>query len=190
MNKRIICVLMALVLASLGCAFAETVPSVTVADVVTVTEAVSSTGVPLPADFAVNVAPQNETSTALIAEIAEFVKSAPVAEFFGNDVAMTIATQLPEGTDVSALKLSELQPMVISNYDEACGDVVMTVSAAVEYADGAAVVALAGISGETGIVWYPLEASVTGGKVEVKFTQEVLTAAAGNEICFALLSAE
>ena len=58
MNKRIICVLMALVLASLGCAFAETVPSVTVADVVTVTEAVSSTGVPLPADFAVNVAPR------------------------------------------------------------------------------------------------------------------------------------
>lgn len=192
MNKRILSCLLALVvaLASLSVACAEFVPSINSSNVVNVSTVVSASGAVLPADFGVAVAPQSETTIALATEIAEFAKSAPVADYFGEEVMASVATMIPAIVNTSALKVDELLPMVVSNYDAAYGDVILTLSAAAVYSENDVVVVLAGVVIDGVLTWIPLEASVTGGAVNVVFTQEVLEAAGSSELVFALLRAE
>lgn len=192
MNKRILSMMLVLMIAfaSFSFACAEAVPSVTVEAVVTVAAATSSAGVVLPETFKVEVIPQSETAVKVIAEITEAVKAAPVASYFGEEVMTAAAAKLPVAIDTAALKLNELTTVTVAEYDASYEDVVVVMALTAEYADDDNVVVLVGIVVDGVLTWIPMDATIVDGQVNVTFTQEVLTAAEGNEMLFALLRAE
>ena len=196
MNKRIFSMMLVLMIAfaSFSCACAEAVPSVTVETVVTVAAATSSTGAVLPETFKVEVVPQSETATKVIAEITEAVKAAPVASYFGEEVIKAAVAKLPAAVaakaEAPALVLNELTTVTVSEYDASYEDVVVSLALTAEYADNDAIVVLVGIMVDGVLTWVPMDATIVDGQVNVTFTQEVLSAAGDSEMLFALLRAE
>ena len=192
MNKRIFSMMLVLMvaIASFSFACAEAVPSVTIETVVNVSTAVSSTGVVLPETFKVEVVPQSETVVKVVEEIAEVVKAAPVATYFGEEVMAAVAEKLPVEVETSALKLNELTTLKVAEYDAAYEDVVVTLALTAEYAEDDAIVVLVGIVVDGVLTWVPMDATIVDGQVNVTFTQEILTAAGEGEMLFALLRAE
>lgn len=190
MNKRIFCLMLVAIVAVLGfSALAEAVPSVTVETIVNVSSVVSSTGATLPESFAVKLAPQSEAATAVIEEIAQVVQTQPVASYFGETAIAAVAEKLPAEVSVDSLKLNELTAVKVEAYDSSFGDIVLTLTPAVEYAENAVIVVLVGMWVDGELVWAPMDAVVIDGQISVTFTQDVL-ADGSSELLFALLSAE
>lgn len=190
LNKRIFCLMLVAIVAVLGfSALAEAVPSVTVETIVNVSSVVSSTGATLPESFAVKLAPQSEAATAVIEEITQVVQTQPVASYFGETTIAAVAEKLPAEVSVDSLKLNELTAVKVEAYDSSFGDIVLTLTPAVEYAENAVIVVLVGMWVDGELVWTPMDAVVIDGQISVTFTQDVL-ADGSSELLFALLSAE
>lgn len=190
LNKRIFCLMLALIVAALGFgALAEAIPSATVETIMSVSSVVSSTGAALPESFSVELAPQSEAAEKVIEEIAEAVQTQPVTAYFGETAMAAIAEKLPAEVNVSALKLHELTAVKVEAYDSSYGDIVLTLTPSIEYAENAVIVVLVGMWIDGELVWTPMDAVIIDGQISVVFTQDVL-ADGNSELLFALLSTE
>lgn len=105
----------------------------------------------------------------------------------GNEVALSEALQ------AQMLDVFEFMPLVVQNYDEACGDVTLTIQFKTPYEEGEPVLVLIGIrNAETGeMEWTAFEGAGVGeaGAVQVTFTPEILTAIQENVALLAVVSA-
>ena len=105
----------------------------------------------------------------------------------GNEVALSEALQ------AQMLDVFEFMPLVVQNYDEACGDVTLTIQFKTPYEEGEPVLVLIGIqnAGTEAMEWTAFEGAGAGeaGAVQVTFTPEILTAIQENVALLAVVSA-
>ena len=192
--KRTISVLLAVLLMMSMFAFAETAaPSVTVSQVI-----VPKTDVVIAEDFtvALTVLAEESVEKKVFDEIVAVAETAPVAEYFGEEVMTSVAAILPAEINVESLVMDEFFALSEENYDATYGDVDATFEFVTVYPDETVLVALVGIlpaedaAEDAEITWVAQEAVVTEGKVAVTFTQDVFESMAENQCVFALLRAE
>ena len=189
MKRHVLSLLLVLVLALASVAYATSVPSITVNDLVKVESAVSSTGVALPANFSVNIAVESETVKSMTETLQSLTTADEVSNFFGQEAMDAVSAKLPTSMNVADLKLAELSSLSFSNYDAACGDVIVSIMPAAQYSDGDTVVVLVYVMVDGQMTWVPMDAMVVNGEVSITFTQDVLTAVGDGELVFALMSA-
>lgn len=196
MKRNIICVLLALVMMlSACCAYAEqveeAVPSKTVADL-TVAE---GTEVEETVVIAVAAVEAETEEAQVFEEIAAVAEESSVVEYFNLDAQAQIQEALPEFTDMSSLEMDEFFALDQEGYDAEHGDVTATFEFVTPYEENTVLVAMVGLlpnaedeaAEEAEIVWYAQQATVVDGKVQIIFTQEVLTLMQQQEAVLALL---
>lgn len=183
MNKKLICIVLSLVMASVG-SMAFAASSKTTNDL---TSAVLGAN---DSTLAVEYVALSADATAQLAEITAFVAgNAPVINYFGDAVAAEVAALLPVGFDATTLVMNELISARVSQYVPGTEDVPVFFTFATAYADGAVIVVLVGIKDGNSVTWVPLRAEVTGGLVKIFFTQSVLALINDREVMLAVLSA-
>lgn len=193
--KKLICLVLVL-LCFASVAAAESVPSKTTADMVTVTEIKTGTGV-----VASNLVIAPVTSAAVDTEAAEncsreiekLVASASVVEYFGE-------VKDSEGNEVKIVELlnsenvtvNEFVPLVVDNYSAAYGSVTVSFTFSTPYEANKPVLVLVGITNPTTgeIEWVALEGVGTGvdGGIAVEFTPEILEAIQNGTAMMAVVS--
>ncbi len=209
--KKIVClVLAALLCLSMAALAEEAVPSKNTSDMVSV-EIDPALNPNLPADSGFVAFPVLEEDATQAEEYAESIAlcqeeivrlmaaaggtdASGVEAYFGtvrdsegNEVALSEALQ------AQMLDVFEFMPLVVQNYDEACGDVTLTIQFKTPYEEGEPVLVLIGIrNAETGeMEWTAFEGAGVGeaGAVQVTFTPEILTAIQENVALLAVVSA-
>lgn len=170
--KKLVCLVLALVCFA-TVAMAESVPSKSTADMVTVEVKGNPGGVlveiveDIPENRAV-IAKRNE-------EIEKLAASASAVAYFGEvkNVAGETVTLADDAT------VAEFEALAVSGYEETMGNLTVDFQLATPYAVGETATMLIGIVAEDGAVeWTAFEAVGTGvnGAIEVEFTPEVLLA--------------
>ena len=209
--KKIVClVLAALLCLSMAALAEEAVPSKNTSDMVSV-EIDPALNPNLPADSGFVAFPVLEEDATQAEEYAESIAlcqeeivrlmaaaggtdASGVEAYFGtvrdsegNEVALSEALQ------AQMLDVFEFMPLVVQNYDEAYGDVTLTVQFKTPYEEGEPVLVLIGIqnAGTEAMEWTAFEGAGAGeaGAVQVTFTPEILTAIQENVALLAVVSA-
>lgn len=209
--KKIVClVLAALLCLSMAALAEEAVPSKNTSDMVSV-EIDPALNPNLPADSGFVAFPVLEEDATQAEEYAESIAlcqeeivrlmaaaggtdASGVEAYFGtvrdsegNEVALSEALQ------AQMLDVFEFMPLVVQNYDEAYGDVTLTIQFKTPYEEGEPVLVLIGIrNAETReMEWTAFEGAGVGeaGAVQVTFTPEILTAIQENVALLAVVSA-
>lgn len=209
--KKIVClVLAALLCLSMAALAEEAVPSKNTSDMVSV-EIDPALNPNLPADSGFVAFPVLEEDATQAEEYAESIAlcqeeivrlmaaaggtdASGVEAYFGtvrdsegNEVALSEALQ------AQMLDVFEFMPLVVQNYDEACGDVTLTIQFKTPYEEGEPVLVLIGIqnAGTEAMEWTAFEGAGAGeaGAVQVTFTPEILTAIQENVALLAVVSA-
>ena len=210
--KKIVCLTLALLLCLSAVAWAEeVVPSKNTSDMVSV-EIDPALNPALPVDSGFVVIPVLEEDEAHLAaypehialcqeEIAKLMESAAggtdasgVEAYFGEvRDSEGNRVMLSEALSAQALNVFEFMPLVVSNYDESYGNVVLTFQFKTPYAQGEPVLVLIGMqNAETEeMEWTAFEGVGVGdaGAVQVEFTPEILTAIQENIALLAVVSA-
>lgn len=112
-----------------------------------------------------------------------------VAKAFGADAEAALSAL--EGVDVATLDIETVFPLILANYKASIGDVEVAFDTTI--ADDVNVVAAAfGLVNGEDITWSILKAELAAdGKINVVFTQEVLTPVPeGSDLVLAVLSAK
>ena len=209
--KKIVClVLAALLCLSMAALAEEAVPSKNTSDMVSV-EIDPALNPNLPADSGFVAFPVLEEDATQAEEYAESIAlcqeeivrlmaaaggtdASGVEAYFGtvrdsegNEVALSEALQ------AQMLDVFEFMPLVVQNYDEAYGDVTLTIQFKTPYEEGEPVLVLIGIqnAGTEAMEWTAFEGAGVGeaGAVQVTFTPEILTAIQENVALLAVVSA-
>lgn len=209
--KKIVClVLAALLCLSMAALAEEAVPSKNTSDMVSV-EIDPALNPNLPADSGFVAFPVLEEDATQAEEYAESIAlcqeeivrlmaaaggtdASGVEAYFGtvrdsegNEVALSEALQ------AQMLDVFEFMPLVVQNYDEAYGDVTLTIQFKTPYEEGEPVLVLIGIqnAGTEAMEWTAFEGAGAGeaGAVQVTFTPEILTAIQENVALLAVVSA-
>lgn len=209
--KKIVClVLAALLCLSMAALAEEAVPSKNTSDMMSV-EIDPALNPNLPADSGFVAFPVLEEDATQAEEYAESIAlcqeeivrlmaaaggtdASGVEAYFGtvrdsegNEVALSEALQ------AQMLDVFEFMPLVVQNYDEACGDVTLTIQFKTPYEEGEPVLVLIGIqnAGTEAMEWTAFEGAGAGeaGAVQVTFTPEILTAIQENVALLAVVSA-
>jgi hypothetical protein len=177
-------------------AFATSVPSKTTQDLAKVVSFTSDSGASLGADFIIRLLEETESADATLKQLIDFVtgqKLSPV-RFFDEKVQQTVASFLPEGTNLDSFVIEEFSPMIVENYKETYGDITAKFQFATEYADGQKMVALIGLvtgtddEGKPVIEWAPIKAEAEGGLVKAHFPGDLLLRLDGQDAMIAILS--
>ena len=191
MNKRVFSLVLALVLAlaSLTVAFAESSPVAAVVTTPTVTSVVSATGVALPASFQVVANLATPATTALAAQIASAIQAGTVESIFGAEAVAAINLAIQGITTIGALKVNEVFPATVVNYDTTYGDVIVTMQLPTAYAPGATIVALVGYyNAANELVWVVADALINNnGDLVLTLSTDALVAGTVTDITVALL---
>lgn len=177
--KKLICLVLVL-LCFASVAAAESVPSKTTADMVTVTEIKTGTGV-VASNLVIATTEDTKAVEACSKQIEKLVASASVVEYFGE-------IKDSEGNEVKIVELlnsenvtvNEFVPLVVYNYSAAYGNVTVSFTFSTPYEADKPVLVLVGITNPTTgeIEWVALEGVGTGvdGGISVEFTSEILEA--------------
>lgn len=210
--KKIVCVFFALLCLPVF-ALAESTPSITTADMVTVTmEPDLNPG--LPADAELVVIPVQQEDAALAEQYIEYTElcqeeisklsenmnqsgtedtTAGVEAYFGEvKDAEGNTVVLGELISAQALSVNEFMPLVVENYTPSYGAVTMTFQFKTPYAKDEAVLILIGVqdpvTGE--IVWTAFEGTGVGedGAVQVEFTESMMEMIQNNISLLAVVS--
>lgn len=186
--KKLVSLLLALVcLCSFCVAMAESVPSKSTADMVTVT--IQAEGIPANAGFV--LAPDDEAVEACQNEIAKLSAAANVETYFGEiktpDGEAVVLKELL-GTDT--LNVFEFMPIIAENYQAAYGKVEATFQFSTPYALDEAVIVLIGIpNAATGeLEWIALEGVGVAGGVQIVFDEATLEAIQNGNAMMAIVS--
>ncbi|MBQ7850719.1 MAG: hypothetical protein IJ343_13425 [Clostridia bacterium] len=162
-------------------ALAASVPSKTADDLTKVEIAETETGVVADPSFSVAVTEPTEKITGEVTAMQEFAaQDKPVVEFFPAEVQQEIAAVLPETVAVADVVAYELVPVVVENYEENYGDVVIDFEFATVFPEETEVIVLLGLpkaevaEGEDAIEWIVKTGVVSEGKISILFTQEEL----------------
>ncbi|MBE5784078.1 MAG: hypothetical protein E7329_12295 [Clostridiales bacterium] len=138
------------------------------------------------------IAPTTEVSVEVETAVQEVIvaaQAAPVITFFEEAVQEKVAAILPESTDLNTLTVDEVSTLKVENYKETYGDVTIEVAFTTAYTEADQLVVMVGvIKGET-TEWYPVEATVVNGNVQITLTQELLQLMETYETVIALLRA-
>lgn len=192
--KKLVSLLLALVcLCSFTVAMAESVPSKSTADMVTVT--IKADGVPANAGFV--IAPANDPVAdaakieACQEEIAKLSAATNVETYFGEvKTPAGEAVSLTEILGTDTLNVFEFMPIKVLNYDTTYGKVVATFQFATVYAVNEEVIVLIGVpapfTGE--IAWTALNGIGVAGGVEIEFDEATLDAIQGSYGMMAIVS--
>lgn len=188
MSKKIFCLALALMMLVCSTAFAassKTNGSVS-------SGYVGSTGDEFDESFTLIADPTKDViAQAALKTVLDAVAAngGAVVKAFGPEVEAFLSAL--EGVDVSTLDVATLFALTIASYDATYGDVVIAFDTTL--ADDANVVAavLGAVNGED-ITWYALDAeSAADGKINVTFTQDVLTQVTDiPDLVLAVLTAE
>ena len=192
MKKLSLSVLVLLVLAMvLPCTVAAAAaPSITISDVVVVTEIAQEEGAaPLPADLIVVPDPWSATLQTVKAGIVATAKTAPAATYFGNEAVSGVLAAMPASVTVDALKVDELNALRIANYMPECGYLIVKLTTVANYTADTNIAVLVGTWVNGQIVWTPVEAYIENSVLCIKLPVEILTAANGSELIYAVLRA-
>ena len=193
MNKRIFSLVLVLVLAlaSLTVAFAEASPVAAVVTTPTVKGVVSATGVALPASFQVIGNLATPATTALAAQIASAIQAGTVESIFGAEAVAAINLAIQGVTTIGALKVNEVFPMSVVNYDTTYGDVIVTVELPTAYEPGATIVVMVGYyNAANELVWEVAPAQIdANGDLVLTLSADALAAGAISDLTVALLGA-
>lgn len=210
--KKIVCVFFALLCLPVF-ALAESTPSITTADMVTVTmEPDLNPG--LPADAELVVIPVQQEDAALAEQYIEYTElcqeeiaklsenmnqsgtedaTAGVEAYFGEvKDAEGNTVVLGELLSTQALSVNEFMPLVVENYAPSYGAVTMTFQFKTPYAKDEAVLILIGVqdpvTGE--VVWTAFEGTGVGedGAVQVEFTESMMEMLQNNISLLAVVS--
>lgn len=181
MKKRFWSILVAIALLTISVgACAEQVPSPIMPTSVTA-EVAASSSVAMEEDFAIQLVAETETAAAVLTEVQEFVETEAISKFFDEESMAAAVEYLPEGYDVENLMLAEIYALMVQNYVVEYGDVSATFEFAVNYPDDAILLGMIGIvNREAGqedapeIAWFPVQAEVNEGCVQVMVAQELL----------------
>lgn len=199
MKRNIVCVILALVMMlTMSCVYAEqmeaAVPSKTVADL-TVADGVAAD----PSVSVVVSVVEPETQEAQVFEAIDAVaETGSVVEYFEPITRLAIVTMMPENTDLSNLTMDEFFALDQEGYTAENGDLTATFEFVAPYEEETLLVAMVGLlpkaeaeetenAEEAAITWIPQQATVVDGKVQIIFTQEVLTLMQEQEAVLALL---
>ncbi|MDO4740648.1 MAG: hypothetical protein Q4A66_08285 [Eubacteriales bacterium] len=178
-----------------ACAAAQSVPSKSTADMVTVTLLAEN----IPEDSGFAIAPvldavaYDEQIKACRAEVTTLAKSESVEEYFGevkNTEGKVVTFEEIFGEE--EVKVHEFMPLVVENYRAEYGKVAATFRFATPYEEGEVVVVLIGTrdaqSGE--LVWIALEGIGTAEGVQIEFDAASLEAAQAGNAMLAVVSRE
>lgn len=205
--KKIVCLTLALLLCLSAVAWAEeVVPSKNTSDMVSVEiDPALNPALPVDSGFVViSVLEEDEAHLAAYPEhialcqeeIAKLMKSAASGTDASGVEAYFGEVRDSEGNGVmlsEALNVFEFMPLVVSNYDERYGNVVLTFQFKTPYAQGEPVLVLIGMqNAETEeMEWTAFEGTGVGdaGAVQVEFTPEIMTAIQENIALLAVVSA-
>lgn len=210
--KKIVCVFFALLCLPVF-ALAESTPSITTADMVTVTmEPDLNPGLPADAELVVIPVQQEDAVQAEqyieytelcqkeIAKLSENISqsgtenaTAGVEAYFGEvKDAEGNTVVLGELLSTQALSVNEFMPLVVENYAPSYGAVTMTFQFKTPYAKDEAVLILIGVqdpvTGE--VVWTAFEGTGVGedGAVQVEFTESMMEMLQNNISLLAVVS--
>lgn len=210
--KKIVCMFIALLCLPVF-VLAESTPSITATDMVTVTVE-PDLNPSLPTDAELVVLPVQQEDAALAEQYIEHTElcqeemaklsenmnqsgtedaTAGVEAYFGEvKDAEGNTVVLSEMLSAQALSVNEFMPLVVENYDRSYGAVTMTFQFKTPYAKDEAVVVLIGIqdpvTGE--IVWTAFEGIGVGenGAVQVEFTESMMEMIQNNISLLAVVS--
>ncbi len=193
MNKKLVCVLLAVAMLCMSSVAFAAVPSKTTEDMAATVSVASTTGVAVAAEFVVTTVEETEDATAELKAIADFTASKNVApiQYFAEEVKAEAAALLPEGFDMDKLVMNEFAPLTVEKYDAAYGDVEVTMSFATKYTADQALVAMVGVQNGETVDWTAQSAEATAeGFVKVTFSQDVLSQVETGSAMIAILSEE
>ena len=194
MSKKIFCLALALMMLVCSTAFAtssKTNGSVSSGHVSSSGSHSSSSSATVEESLVLEADPAKDAvAQAVLATLLDAVAAngGDVAKAFGADVEAALTAL---GIDVATLDVATLFGLTIANYDATYGDVVIAFDTTL--ADDINVVAsVLGVVNGADITWCVLDAeSAADGKVNVTFTQEVLSQVpAGADTVLAILTAE
>ena len=146
-------------------------------------------GAPVVDDgFEIVIIEKNERVIELGTELVEFLQTAPIHEYFGQELFAEAIPLMPENCAAEDYQLNEFEAIEQHGYAPEMGDAGAVFEFAEDYPSDAVLLAFVGIEpiavegeapaeGEEAaqIAWTPLPAFVDNGKVVVVFSQDVLT---------------
>lgn len=188
MLKKTISFLLALALLSFSVpALAET-PSKTTEDLTKITSVESQDGVARSALIYIREEPSDLATTQLNAITVFLAKKNPVTDYFSDEEKAEIEKQIPEGTELSNLIMSEFVSLGIGDYLESYGDITSTFLFPTEFKETQIVVAVLGYPGADGeIGWHALATEVAEGGLRIIFPTDVMLEA-GHDAVLTILS--
>lgn len=186
MVKKLLSLLLAVLMAATAtCAFATSSPAVPEVVLPAV-----KTDVVYAEDFVVEAKELSAEAQAVLQTVVTLAETMPVAQLLDADTQEKITAVLPAEIPVTALTLDEVSTLNVENYKEEYGDVTIQLSVATAYEADEQLVVLVGVLVDGVMTWYPLEATVVDGAVQVVLTQEVMQLTSSNEAVIMVLRAE
>ena len=131
---------------------------------------------------ALEVATDEATQQTAEEELEKAQAAGSVEKYFGKETAEAIAEILGDNAEVS---LDEFMPIVLNDYEEGMGDVVLSVKLATPYQEGEKVAVLIGIIENNVVATWKAFEGIGQADGQVQFTMDAETAkavAAGNAV--------
>jgi len=177
MKKVVSIALMVALLLVAAVAIADTeltVPSKTTDDLAEATAAVANPVEGKTPAVSFNVADDAPQAIAAEAELAKVQAAGTLEGYFNAETVAAVQAILGEGE----ISMDEFLPFVITDYEEAMGDLIITAKFATPYENGEKVAVLVGLVGEDGAVAWTVYEGVGLADGSVQFTVEPATALA------------
>lgn len=133
---------------------------------------------------------KQESTIALIENMAAFAATKPICEFFGEEVFREAEKFIPEGVKVEEFKVSEIQEISNVNYDPIIGSLPITFEFATKYDPDAKVLVMVGVEIDGVMTWIPVETEVVDGNLVVTFPAELLEQMKDQKMVLVVLEAD
>lgn len=187
MKRNLLGILVALALCLALSGALAAAPSKTTQDLIRPQPILTANGAVLT-DFVQIPAVLTPAAQTTLADIAALVAgSQPVAAYFPEDTRAQLAALLPPELPVENLTMAEFASLSLGEYDEAYGDLTLTLSFATAFTPEQTLIAMVAYPGADGaLVWLALPAQAADGALQLNLPADVLKAA-GRDLILSVL---